>query len=52
MGQYQAHPYTANEATGRFKFQSVGKHGTIDKAIELTKWHLAYTTLRCWISIW
>ncbi len=37
MGQYQAYPYTANEATGHFKFQSVGKRGTIDKAIELAQ---------------
>ncbi|ACT95864.1 DUF6934 family protein [Dyadobacter fermentans] len=37
MKQYQAYPYTANEATGHFKFQSVGKRGTIDKAIELAQ---------------
>lgn len=35
MGQYQAYPCTANEATGHFKFQSVGKRGIVDKAIEL-----------------
>ncbi|MGG7662793.1 DUF6934 family protein [Dyadobacter sp. BHUBP1] len=37
MGQFRAYPYTANEATGHFKFQSVGKRGIIDKAIELTQ---------------
>jgi hypothetical protein len=37
MGQYQAYPYIANEAIGHFKFQSVGKRGTIDKVIELAQ---------------
>lgn len=37
MGQYQAYPFLANEATGHFKFQSVVKRGTFEKTIELTK---------------
>lgn len=37
MGQYQAYPFIANEATGHFKFQSVGKRGIIDKTIELAQ---------------
>jgi hypothetical protein len=37
MGQYQAYPFIANEATGHFKFQSIGKRGTIDKTIELAQ---------------